>query len=190
MSVSNEILELIHADLDGLASPAELARLKAAIAGDPEVREEYRRMRGLSDTLAQVRREQPPAGLAASVMRTIRRPATRDRKSIVDRFRSAWPGGRIALRYAYVLAAGAALGIVGMQALSAGTPFGPAVPERAVSGTLAPESAGRLDLTAAGVPAELVLRHDPAGDPDRIEVWVVKGGQSQSVGSVRVPRRQ
>ena len=46
MSINPEILELIHAEIDGTATPAEQLRLRDAIAGDAAVRDEYRRLRG------------------------------------------------------------------------------------------------------------------------------------------------
>src|SRR6185295_20251249 len=61
MSIQPEILDLIHAEIDGVASEAELIRLRDAINGDVAVRDEYRRLRGLCDILARVEPAAPPA---------------------------------------------------------------------------------------------------------------------------------
>ena len=46
MSIHPEILDLIHAEIDGVASEADQVRLRDAITRDAAVRDEYRRLRG------------------------------------------------------------------------------------------------------------------------------------------------
>jgi len=204
MSIHPEILELIHTAIDGVATEAEQIRLRDAIARDPAVRDEYRRLQGLSELLSHVEPEEPPAQLVPSVMRAIR--ARR------GRVRAFWPGGRVALRYAYAVAAGAVIGALGLHLASGGSLFAPAVPERDAGATIgASAGAGRLDLAPAGVQGfatlrmspsgtaigldlnatgrvEFVLRYDPARDGGRVDVLVVRGGQATEAGSLRLPR--
>ena len=45
MSLNPEILELIHADIDGVATASEQVRLRDIISRNSEAREEYRRLR-------------------------------------------------------------------------------------------------------------------------------------------------
>jgi len=203
MSIHPEILELIHAAIDGVATEAEQLRLRDAIARDPAVRDEYRRLQGLSELLSRVEPEEPPAGLVPSVMR-----AVRARRGSVRAF---WPGGRMAVRYAYAVAAGTVIGALGLHWASGGGLFAPAIPERDAGATMgAPSGAARLDLAPAGVrgfatlrpspsgtvigldlratgPVEFVLRYDPAKDGGRVDVLVVQGGESTEAGSLLLP---
>lgn len=205
MSIRPEILELIHAAIDGIATEAEQTRLRDAIARDAAVRDEYRRLQGLSDLLARVEPEEPPAQLAPSVMRAVRAR----RRSV----RAFWPPGRVALRYAYAVAAGAVIGALGLHLASGGSLFGHAVPEGDAGATIGASSgAGRLDLAPAGVqgfatvrlsplgtaigldlkakePVELVLRFDPVNDGGRVDVLVVRGGETTEAGSLQLPRK-
>ena len=121
MSIDPETLELIHAAIDGVATESEQIKLKDAIARDAAVRDEYRRLQGLSDLLSRVEPEEPPVQLVPGVMR-----AVRARRGGVF---SSWPGGRVAVRYAYAVAAGAVIGALGLYLVSGGSLFGPAVPE-------------------------------------------------------------
>jgi hypothetical protein len=205
MSIHPEILELIHAALDGVATEAEQLRLREAIARDAAVRDEYRRLLGLSELLARVEPEEPPAGLVPGVMRAIRA-----RRGSVRAF---WPGGRMAVRYAYAVAAGAVIGALGLHLASGGSLFAPAVPERDAGATIGtPFAAGRLDLAPAGIrgfatlrpspsgtvigldlnatgPVEFVLRYDPAKDGGRVDVSVVRDGATTEAGSLRLPAK-
>jgi anti-sigma factor RsiW len=213
MSIHPDILDLIHAEIDGVASETEQIKLKAAIARDPAVRDEYRRLRGLCDILAGVPREEPPAQIAPGVMRGIRalrRPVV---GGFVSRLRDSWPDGRVAVRYAYAVAAGAVIGILGLQLASGDSLFGPSVPEREASATLLPKAADSgLDLTQAGVhgfatlrrsadgaaigldlkstePVDLVLHFDPSRDGGQVDVSVVRTGTTVAAGSLRLPRK-
>jgi anti-sigma factor RsiW len=206
MSIHPEILDLIHAEIDGVASEAELIRLRDAINRDAAVRDEYRRLRGLCDILSRVEPAAPPAQLAPSVMRAVR--ARGSEVGVWGRFRAFWPGGGLAIRYGYALAAGMIVGILGMHLVTGGTAFNPAVPEGDAGATLAPSRPGeRLDLTAAGVPGvatlksstsgaaigvdlsakepvELLLRYDPA-QGGRVDVLVVREGKANEAGTLR-----
>lgn len=210
MSIHPEILDLIQAELDGLATEAERIRLRDSIAGDAEVRDEYRRLRGLCDVLARVEPEVPPARLVPAVMRAVRDHGGKNRGGLMGRLRPYWPGGHLALRYAYAVAAGAVLGVLGVHLAAGGGVFGPAVPERDASAMIAPSPrAGRLDLGPAGIrgfatlrpsatgtaigldldaaePVEFVLRYDPAKDGGRLDVLVVRSGAATVAGSLQL----
>jgi hypothetical protein len=209
MSIHPEILELIHAEIDGVASEAELIRLRDAISGDAAVREEYRRLRGLCDILSRVEPAAPPPQLAPSVMRAVRAQGNQFGGKLFSHFRSFWPGGGLAVRYAYAVAAGAVIGILGFH-LVVGSGNGPWVPERDARATIAPTQAGgRLDLTPAGVPGfatlksspagtaigidlsakepvEFLLRYDPAKNGGRVDVLVVRSGEATEAGSLHL----
>ena len=205
MSIRPEILELIHAAIDGIATEAEQLRLRDAIARDAAVRDEYRRLQGLSELLSRVEPEEPPAQLVTRVMREVRA----HRGSV----RAFWPGGRVAVRYAYAVAAGAMIGALGLHLASGGSFFAPVVQERDAGATIGSAArAGRLDLAPAGVqgfatlrmspsgtaigldlnavgPVEFVLRYEPAKDGGRVDVVVVRDGESTEAGSLRLSRK-
>lgn len=212
MSIHPEILDLIQADIDGVASEADQVRLRDAITNDAAVRDEYRRLRGLCDILARVEPTAPPAQLAPSVMRAVRTQGNPIRGGFLGRVRAFWPGGRPALRYAYAVAAGAVVGILGFHLVAGGNNYGPSVPEVDARATLAPPRAvDRLDLAAAGVrgfatlrsstsgtaigldlsakePVEFLLRYEPAKDGGRVDVLVVRSGEATEAGSLRLPQ--
>ena len=214
MSIHPEISDLIQAELDGVATDAERIRLRDAIAGNAEVRDEYRRLRGLCDVLAQVEPEAPPARLAPAVMHAVRARRGTTHGGLVASVRAFWPGRHLALRYAYAVAAGVVLGVLGLHLAAGGSLFGPAVPERDASATIAPShSAPRLDLAPAGVhgfatvrpsatgttigvdlgsaePVELVLRYDPAKDGGRVDVLVLHDGEATPAGSLQLSGKQ
>jgi hypothetical protein len=213
MSIHPEILDLIHSEIDGVATEAEQVRLRDAIRNDAAVRDEYRRLRGLSDVLSRVEPAAPPAQLAPGVMRAVRDRRPTIRGGFWDRLGTFWPGGRPALRYAYAVAAGAVIGILGLHWVAGGSLYGPAVPERDAGATIAPSrEAGRLDLAAAGVrgvatlrsttsgtaigldlsakePVEFLLRYDPDKDGGRVDVLVVRSGEATEAGSLRLTRQ-
>jgi hypothetical protein len=212
MSIHPDILELIHAEIDGVASEAELIRLRDAINGDTAVREEYRRLRGLCDILSRVEPAAPPAQLAPGVMRAVRAHGTAVGGGLFGGFRSFWPGARPAIRYAYAVAAGAVVGILGFHLVTGGSGYGPTVPERDARATFAPSRGQtRLDLTAAGIqgfatltpspagaaigldlsakePVEFLLRYDPAKDGGRVDVLVVRSGEATEAGSLHLTK--
>jgi hypothetical protein len=210
MSIKPEILDLIQAEIDGVATEAEQIRLRELVAGDPSVRDEYRRLRGLCDLLARVEPEAPPARLAPAVMRAVRAHRGPTRGGLVGSVRALWPGGHLALRYAYAVAAGAVIGVLGLHLASGGSLFGPAVGEQDAGATIgASAGASRLDLAPAGIrgfatlrpspsgtaigldlhakePVEFVLRYDPAKDGGRVDVLVVRGGEATAAGSLQL----
>jgi hypothetical protein len=214
MSINPEILDLIQAELDGVATDSERIRLRDAITDNAEVRDEYRRLRGLCDVLAQVQPEAPPARLAPAVMHALRARRGAARGGLGESVRAFWPGRHLALRYAYALAAGVVLGVLGVHLASGGGLFVPGVAEKEASATIAPaRSTRRLDLAPVGVqgfatvqpsatgtvigvdlgdtvPVELVLRYDPAKDGGRVDVLVLRDGAATAAGSLAVSGKQ
>lgn len=210
MSLTPEILELIHAEIDGVATTAEQVRLRDLISRNSEVREEYRRLRGLFDILGQVEPAAAPAHLAGNVLREIRTRNQTASLGFVGRIRTLFPNGRLAVRYAYAVAAGAILGVVGLHLVSGGTLFGPGVPERHAGATIAPyPGKTRLDLRPAGVRGvatlqpsasgnaievdlqtesaiDLLLHYDPSADGGRVDVSVVRDGETKAAGSLKL----
>ena len=178
------------------------------------MRDEYRRLKGLCELLAKVAPEEPRADLAPAVMRRVRARKSAASNGFLDRLRYSWPGGRVAIRYAYAVAAGAVIGVLGLHLASGGSLFSPSVPERDATATLLPSvSASRLDLAPAGVrgvatlrpsasgasigldiaagePVEFVLRFDPSLDGGRVDVSVVRTGATVEAGSLHLPRNQ
>lgn len=210
MNIHPEILELIHAEIDGVATEAQQVRLRDAITRDAAVRDEYRRFRGLSDVLARVEPAEPPAELAPNIMRAVRAHRSARRGGLLGRVSAFWPGGSVAFRYAYAVAAGALIGILGLHLVVGGSLFGPAFMDRDATATFAPSfGAGRLDLAPAGIrgfatlrpsaagtaigldlsspePVEFVIRYNPAKDGVRVDVLVVRGGEATEAGSLRL----
>jgi hypothetical protein len=214
MNIHPDLIELIHADIDGVATEADRLRLREAIARDPEVRDEYRRMRGLTDILAKVAPEAPANDLVPNVLRRVRAQRSATNAGFFPRMREAWPGGRVAIRYAYAVAAGALIGVVAVHIATGGRLLGPAVPDRDASATLLPKpGASRLDLSPAGVsgfvtlgpaspsgsgadfgldvtadkPVELVVRYTPSDGGGKVDVSVVREGGAVPAGTLQLP---
>ena len=63
-----ELTSLMHAVLDGEATPVEIRELERLVAGDAAVCAEFDALRRLFDGLASVPQGYPPEGLVAAVM--------------------------------------------------------------------------------------------------------------------------
>ena len=63
-----ERTRLMHAALDGEATPGETRELERVLAANPAARAEYDELRQLFDALSRVPKAYPPEGLVASVM--------------------------------------------------------------------------------------------------------------------------
>ena len=61
-------IELMHAVLDGEATPGEALELERLLAADPVARAQFEELRRLFDGLAAVPKEYPPEGLVAAVL--------------------------------------------------------------------------------------------------------------------------
>jgi len=213
MSIHPDILELIHADIDGRATDAQQATLREAITRNADVREEYRKLKGLTQILASIPREEPPTHLAPRILARFRSQRDTAPKGLLGRLYTFLPAPGVAVRYGYAVAAGVVLGVLGLHVATGGSLFGPAFPDREATATLlAPAKTSRLDLAPAGVqgvatlrpspsgptigvdlmggePVELVLRYDPSVDGGRVDVVVVRTGEAVPAGSLRLPRK-
>ncbi len=69
MSERDELLALVHAELDGELTPAEEERLDAALRRDPELAREAEALRRLRDLFRAVPQVQAPAGFRDDVVR-------------------------------------------------------------------------------------------------------------------------
>jgi hypothetical protein len=67
----SELIQLMHAVLDGEATRGEIVELERLLAADPAARAEFKELRWLFDGLSRVPRAFPPEGLVASVMANI-----------------------------------------------------------------------------------------------------------------------
>ena len=77
-----ERTRLMHAVLDGEATPDEARELERVLAADPAARAEYADLRFLFEGLSRVPKAFPPEGLVAAVMASVpRRPAPADHSS-------------------------------------------------------------------------------------------------------------
>lgn len=162
MSTPIDLSELIQADIDGVASEADRARLQALLAADPAAREEHRRLLALRNLLGTIPPVAPPAPLRADIMRAVRTERARARGGLLRKLFPSWEGGRSALPYAYAMAAGAALGLLGLHFWNGGATLGPDAVERDAAATIgasvAGTEAGRISLHAGGVDGAAVLR--------------------------------
>jgi anti-sigma factor RsiW len=163
MNELTDLHALIQADVDGVATEKEKARLHEVLARDAEARAEHARLRDLREFLATIAPEEPPAELVSRVMRRIRAErAPAPRSGLVGRLFGFWPGGRVAIPFAYAAAAGAAIGVLGYHVLVGGGALGPDAIERDAAATIgsAPMGVetGRLALVAGRVSGSAALR--------------------------------
>ena len=208
MTLHPEIHELIHAELDGVADERDRSRLREILLQNPAAREEYERFRRLNGLLGAVEREEAPVELVDQVMDSIREGRVRRPTGSFRR-----PGGRVMLRYAYALAAGILIGMVGLYVVTGRGPIGQTVSGRDAAATLAPgPSSGGLQISTAGVngtatlrpakngaaidvdlnatqPVEVILRFDPREDGGRLDVKFVHEGEATEAGSLRLPKQ-
>jgi anti-sigma factor RsiW len=85
---NSELVRLMHAALDGEATPAEALELDRQLAADPAARTRFEDLKQLFEALRRVPKMFPPEGLVAAVTTAIpRRPAGRRTQSIAVRLR-------------------------------------------------------------------------------------------------------
>jgi hypothetical protein len=111
--IDDKYLALLHAELDGLNSPQASARLTAYLAANPEAQRFYEELRGMANTLAEVKPVEPPAHLQSAIMNALtRRHAPRVAKqSRLAAFKDWWEE-IFETKYAFSFAGGLAVGIV------------------------------------------------------------------------------
>ena len=154
-AIDPRTLDLIHAEIDGINSESERARLKDLLAGDAAAREYFARMQRLFETLASVEDLDPPADLRQDIMRSVHAAKTRTEAGIRLRLRALWPEGRSLLRYGYAFAAGAILGIAGLQWYVMGTAGVLPVALSEVAGTMTPLGAPEGSVVLKRIPLDL-----------------------------------
>jgi hypothetical protein len=103
-------LELIHAELDGVATDKELATLREYLARDPEAQRVHAEIAKLTNILSQVEKVETPGDLHTSIMAAL--PPRRHGPENVVRNSSPWRLRIPFIRYGYALAAGLLLGAV------------------------------------------------------------------------------
>lgn len=110
--ISEDIIDLVNKEIDGVASSEEAARLKSALATDPEARKLVGEMQALATAMSAVQKLQPPPTLKPAIMRSLeavdsRRVPLTGRPSILQAFKSSflWKPG-------YAFACGLAVGIL------------------------------------------------------------------------------
>lgn len=157
--------DLLEREIDGENSPEESAALRELIARRPEIAARYEQLTTLAQTLARVKRVEPPAGLVDEVLRRIRQrqaPAVRP-VTWIDTLQAAFRR-QPALRYGFALASGLALGVLVMTLAGRSSSF-PKLEGTPLSGTILPDaelarletlSAERLDLL--GVRGEVTTK--------------------------------
>jgi anti-sigma factor RsiW len=87
----SRLLELMHAALDGEATPDEARELEGRLAGNAAAQAQFAELRGLFDGLARVPQRFPPEGLVAAV--TANLPAIESSRTDADQLFS--PSGVI-----------------------------------------------------------------------------------------------
>lgn len=163
MTHFSELQALIQADIDGVATDKERAKLRELLANDAEARAEHQRLCELRAFLGTIQPEQPPTQLLSQVMRRIRtESAAAPEGGFLRKIFGSWPGGRVALPYAYAAAAGVAVGVLGYHLVVVGSSFGHDALERDAVATIGSAPAGletgRLALTAGAFKGSATLR--------------------------------
>jgi hypothetical protein len=143
------LIELIHLDLDGQASPAQRAELAQRIERDPEARSLHEEMRAVHRALDHREQVEPPEDLRAQIAEDVRR-AVSAREEPVRRFSAASDRRRRVVRLGFALAAALVLVVLLAPALMKNVD-----PDQA-RGTMAPRAAEErassvIPMTGAGI---------------------------------------
>jgi hypothetical protein len=106
MKVAPHIVDLMHAKIDGIISDQENDELEDFFGKNPEAREHMDQLEQVAARLDGLQMVAPPPALRTRVLAAIR-------PSKATPFRQSPPARRTALGYAYAVAAGLILGILG-----------------------------------------------------------------------------
>src|SRR5258708_20711699 len=87
----SELTALMHAVLDGEATPAEARALERRAAADPEARAEFDSLRALFDELKGLPQAFPPEGLVAAVMASLPSPQLSASSRVLGKPAQAFP---------------------------------------------------------------------------------------------------
>ena len=131
-----ELQELMNAEMDGVATAAQSAKLRNLIQDRPEAAAEFQRLKCVVSALDQLGMEDPPASLEMNVLRAIRTGAkpARERSGFLATV-GAWMGGGLGFR---AFAMGAALGVLAFALLSGNLMSRPGADSRTWTGSMVP----------------------------------------------------
>ena len=88
----SELTTLMHAVLDGEATPAETRELERHLAAEPEARAEFDSLRALFDELKGMPQAFPPEGMFASVMAGLTSSQLSAPSRVISKTTQAFPG--------------------------------------------------------------------------------------------------
>ncbi len=80
--IDQATVDLINKEIDGVILPEEADTLRELVASDPSVQRLYDELQATTRVLAAVKEVESPAGLKASIMRTIERPRAAQRSAV------------------------------------------------------------------------------------------------------------
>jgi hypothetical protein len=134
-----ELQELMNAEMDGVATAQESARLRSLLKTRPDARSEFERLKGVVAALEHLEMEEPPASLKQDILRAARTHAAPapERTGWAARVAS-WMGGGGGPRQAYSFAVGAALGVLVLALLTGNLLSRPGSDSRSWTGTMLP----------------------------------------------------
>ena len=180
--VSDEYLELIHAELDGRLTEQQRAHLSRHLLENPEARKLRDDLRKLDAVLQQITPVEPPAGLRESILASVKIPATVAPPRRVwaapaaFRYAAAFAGGALVTALVFQLAASQRSGLDASDLVGTMSPPHPAV--------ATPLQQGQGSATARETSSGLVLEYDlPAGKPVTV---VTRVTAPKSAGSPQV----
>lgn len=177
--------ELMHDELDGVATPEESSKLQEHLARDAEAKAKFEHLRQLSAMLDRVEMVDPPPDLKAGILRSIRTRAASDpaRVGWLDGLAAAFRG-RLLFRVGYSFAAGIAVGVIGFAVFSGNFASRSHPGADRFSGTMAPlfrseahrkVDSLKFDFTGGSVAMETRLT-------DAGVVLLVDAGSSSEIG--------
>jgi len=137
MDIDLKFVELMHAEIDGMNSERESRELQAFLEGNPGARETFAGLQRLDETLAAVGLTEPPVGLRDRIIHALPSDSTSQSAGLIQRLRAAWPERRVAVRYAYAIAAGVVIGLAGYH-WAIHSPGLPQADSNRIVGTLVP----------------------------------------------------
>lgn len=134
-----ELQDLMNAEVDGVATAQESARLRSILETQPGARSEFERLKGVVAALEHLEMEEPPASLKQDVLRSVRTSAApaRERNGWAASIAS-WMRGGAGPRQAYSFAAGAALGVLVFALLTGNLMSRPGLDSRSWTGAMLP----------------------------------------------------
>jgi len=132
MNQDTRAIELIHARIDGVITEEENTELEALLAADADLRRQFEELKQVASRLDGLPAQAPPDGMRFAVRRELDK---RDDQAAP----AARPRGRrrAALRYAYAVAAGLVLGVLGYHVAIQGVPVAGKVDPAETAGTMA-----------------------------------------------------